>query len=85
MTKKRGRGGQRKEGHFNRGGLSGGGWSESFVCAEEGFFFFHPPLYANKEAGFVWGKSTFLCFRIEMRVNGFFLFLISNGTVSFIA
>lgn len=31
-----GRGGQRKEVHFTKG-VSEEGWSDSFVCAEEGF------------------------------------------------
>lgn len=32
-----------------------------------------PLLYANKEAGFVWDKSQFLCFLIQMSVNLFFV------------
>lgn len=36
-NKEGGRGGQRKEVHFRKG-VGEEGWSDSFVCAEEGFF-----------------------------------------------
>lgn len=54
-NKEGGRGGQRKEVHFRKG-VGEEGWSDSFVCAEEGFF---SPLYANKKAGFVGTNLNF--------------------------
>lgn len=68
-NKEGGRGGQRKGVHFGKG-VEEEGWSDSFVCAEEGFF---PPLYANKKAGFVWDQSKFLSSLTQISVNGYFL------------
>lgn len=53
--------------------MEGGGQR---VLSELRRVFFQPPLYANKEAGFVWDKSKFLCFLIQLRVNVFFFKLL---------